>query len=122
MADFKNIREFKKGSTLRKISEDPTFLSFFFLFNFNDVHHSPLLAPLEKPGSAGYYLKNFVDKEAGTRHHEHLENFKKVLKKVNQELPWFWNSVAGLELTKQYNKMEDPYWGSNKPKLEISTI
>lgn len=122
MADFKNIREFKKGSTLRKISEDPTFLSFFFLFNFNDVHHSPLLAPLEKPGSAGYYLKNFVDKEAGTRHHEHLENFKKVLKKVNQELPWFWNSIAGLELTKQYNKMEDPYWGSNKPKLEITCL
>ena len=67
-------------------------------------------------------LKNFVDKEAGTRHHEHLENFKKVLKKVNQELPWFWNSIAGLELTKQYNKMEDPYWGSNKPKLEITCL
>ena len=122
MADFKTIREFKKGATLRKISEDPTFLSFFFLFNFSDVHHSPLLAPIDKPGSAGYYLKNFVDKDAGTRHHEHLANFQKILKKINTELPWFWNSISGLELTKQYNKMEDPYWGANKPKLEITCL
>lgn len=122
MADFKTTREFRKGATLRKISEDPTRLSFFFLFNFNDAHHSPLLAPIDKPGSAGYYLKNFVDKDAGTRHHEHLANFQKILKKVNTELPWFWNSISGLELTRQYNKMEDPYRGAEKPKITINCL
>ncbi len=44
MSDFKHINEFRKGSVLSKISEDPTYLSFFFMFDGVDREHSPLLA------------------------------------------------------------------------------
>ena len=52
MSDFKHINEFRKGTTLRKISEDPTYLSFFLMFDSVDPEHSPLLS-----GRAEAYLK-----------------------------------------------------------------
>jgi hypothetical protein len=114
MADFGNINEFRKTTQLRKINEDPTYLSFFFLFDFSDREHSPLLS-----GAAEDYLRNVV---GDTVRADLLARFKKLLRKINTELPWFWQSISGLEETRKYGKMEDPWWGAETPKLEIECL
>ena len=56
--DFRTRNEFKKGSRIRLIDEDPTFLSFLILFHFDDhpdVGHSPLL-----DGTAERYLQDVI--------------------------------------------------------------
>lgn len=114
MADFGKINEFRKTTQLRKINEDPTYLSFFFLFNFYDRESSPLLS-----GAAEDYLRNVV---GDADRADTLVRFVKLLQKINVELPWFWQSVSGLEVTRQYGKMEEPWWGAEKPKLEIECL
>ena len=59
--DFRTRNEFKKGSRIRLIDEDPTFLSFLILFHFDDhpdVGHSPLL-----DGTAERYLQDVIRRE-----------------------------------------------------------
>jgi len=114
MADFSTINEFRKTTQLRKINEDPTYLSFFFLFNFNDREHSPLLS-----GAASDYLRNVVGEEDRA---DRLDRFVKLLQKINRELPWFWQSISGLEATRQYGNLEDPWRGAESPKLEIECL
>lgn len=114
MADFKTINEFRKTTQLRKINEDPTYLSFFFLFNGGDRQNSPLLS-----GTAEDYLRNVVgDNDRADR----LKKFIDLLRRINAELPWFWQSVSGLEATRQYGNLEEPFWGANKPKIEIECL
>jgi len=113
MADFGKINEFRKTTQLRKINEDPTYLSFFFLFD-SSREHSPLLS-----GVAEEYLRNVV---GDTERADLLARFVKLLKKINTELPWFWQSVSGLETTRKYNKMEDPWRGAGESKLEIECL
>lgn len=117
MSDFKHINEFRKGTTVRKINEDPTYLSFFLMFDTVDREHSPLLA-----GPAKDYLTNMIDGPLGTSYATRLENFKKVLLKINTEMPWFWQKVSGLELTQQFGKMEEPWRGAEKPKIDIECL
>lgn len=117
MSDFKHINEFRKGTVIRKINEDPTYLSFFLMFDTVDHEHSPLLS-----GPAQNYLKNFVDPASGTQYAVYLENFKKVLMKINMEMPWFWNKISGLELTQTYGKMDEPWRGAEKPKIDIECL
>lgn len=105
MQDFKNTRDFRKMKIFDPIYDDPTYLSFFFMFDYY-TEHSPLLN-----GDAVSYLKNVI---GDTKRAESLENFIKILKKVNSEYPWFWQSVSGLETAKQYGNMADPYWGEDK--------
>jgi len=99
MSDFKHINEFRKGTRLRMISEDPTYLSFFIMFDSVDPEHSPLLS-----GRAEAYLKKFVDPVTGTNYAGNLAAFKKVLMKINKDMPWFWQKISGLELTQTYGK------------------
>jgi len=113
MADFGKINEFRKTTQLRKINEDPTYLSFFFLFD-SSREHSPLLS-----GVAEEYLRNVV---GDIERAQLLARFVKLLKKINTELPWFWQSVSGLETTRKYNKMEDPWRGAGESKLEIECL
>ena len=117
MSDFKHINEFRKGTTLRKISEDPTYLSFFIMFDSVDPEHSPLLS-----GRAEAYLKKFVDGPAGTNYAGNLAAFKKVLMKINKDMPWFWQKISGLELTQTYGKMQEPWHGAENPKIDIECL
>ena len=114
MSDFGNINEFRKTTQLRKINEDPTYLSFFFLFDFSDRERSPLLS-----GAAEDYLRNVV---GDTVRADLLARFKKLLRKINTELPWFWQSVSGLETSRTYGTMEDPWRGAENPKIEIECL
>jgi len=117
MSDFKHINEFRKGSISRKISEDPTYLSFFFMFDTVDRQHSPLFS-----GPAEEYLRDFVDAHLGTTYALKLVAFKKVLLKINTEMPWFWQKVSGLEATQMHTDMKEPWLGEGKLKIEIECL
>ena len=71
MADFGKINEFRKTTQLRKINEDPTYLSFFLLFD-TSRENSPLLS-----GVAEEYLRNVVK---DTERADLLARFVKLLK------------------------------------------
>ena len=76
MADFGKQQDFRKGSILRKLHEDPTYLSFFLAFETADREGSPLLS-----GAAKDYLTKVLRADEGNKYAKHLENFQKVLMK-----------------------------------------
>ena len=121
MAERDNGRNaFRKGARSRKIHEDPTYLSFMILFHANDkssVAHSPLLN-----GEALSYLRNVVRTDIGDIYAKNLENFNRVLLKVNKEMPWFWQGLKGIEKAMTYGEMKEPWRGSDKPELEIECL
>ena len=112
--DFsKHRNEFRKGSQLRKFNEDPTYLSWFFMFDYIS-HESPLFN-----GAANQYLENVVGGEYGKSLSNRLSSFIKLFQRINKEMPWFWQTLGGVEVAMQYQNFEEPFWGANKPKLEI---
>jgi hypothetical protein len=111
MQDYRTIRDFRKVKLFDQIHEDPTYLSFFFMFDYYS-DHSPLLN-----GAAAEYLRNVVGSETRAKH---LEDFIKILKKVNAQYPWFWQGVTGLETAKEY-AMNEPFWGEDKA-IEIDCL
>ena len=118
--DFRNRNEFRKGSQIRLIDEDPTYLSFVLLFHFDDhpdVGHSPLL-----DGKAERYLRDVVRDDVGEQLGDNLKNFVRVLRKVNVEMPWFWQSLKGLDAAMNYGDMTEPWRGAEKPVLEITCL
>ena len=117
MADFKRQQDFRKGSLLRKINEDPTYLSFFLVFDTVSKEESPLFS-----GGAKDYLLNVLNTRYSQKHADALDNFQKVLMKINKELPWFWQTISGLDAAMTYNNLADPWWGAEQPKLEIECL
>jgi hypothetical protein len=114
MSNFTSINSFKKGAISNRIHEDPTFLSFFFMFDWYDSEHSPLLS-----GATERYLREVVgDAERA----DNLARFNKILKKLNMELPWFWQSITGLEKTRIYDKLSDPFWGGDDSVISITCL
>lgn len=117
MSDFKTPMDFRKGSYKKFPYEDPTFLSFALLFDFFDIESSPLLA-----GGAEAFLKPLAEQDSFYAERlDDLQNFIKTLNQVNKELPWFWQSLKGLERLQQYNP-ENAYMGGDDAKLEIETL
>jgi hypothetical protein len=117
MADFKRQQDFRKGSLLRKINEDPTYLSFFLVFDTQNREESPLFA-----GPAMEYLTQVLNQDYAAKYSVALENFQKVLLKINKELPWFWQTISGVDVAMTYNNLADPWWGAETPKLEIECL
>jgi hypothetical protein len=111
--------DFRKGSYRKYPYQDPTFLSFALLFDFYDMESSPLLA-----GGAEAFLQDLAGREGDSFYYDRLDdlrNFIKTLKEINQELPWFWQALKGLERLQQYNP-ENAYMGGDDAKLEIETL
>jgi hypothetical protein len=113
MQDYRTTRDFRKGYIGNKIAEDPTYLSFFFMFDYY-TEESPLFN-----GEAVDYLENVVGDAARA---ESLKNFIKILQRVNSEMPWIWQGVTGLDAVRQYGNLEEPFWGASKPALEIECL
>ena len=113
---YKHAKEFKKGTQLRTINEDPTYLSWLILFE-KSSRESPLFN-----GTAEKYLLETVGGDYGKKLAANLNAFKKLLFKINLELPWFWQTISGLELSQQYKNLAEPYWGAEDPKLEIECL
>lgn len=132
MSDFKNVSDFKKGSLRKYPYQDPTYLSFALLFDWYNAEQSPLLTgsgDISKPETLGpaeaflYELGNAAGESSQFYKNrlEDLINFKKALKVINNEMPWYWQSLKGLEKLQQY----DPtlaYLGGDAAKLEIETL
>jgi hypothetical protein len=114
MSDFKSINDFRKGKLFNKTHEDPTYLSFFFMFDFYNREESPLFA-----GPAEEYLKDVINDDDRLKK---LQTFKKILQKLNTEMPWFWQSVSGLDATRQYGNMQDPFRGGADKKIDIACL
>ena len=121
MADFKKISDFKKSKLSRYPYQDPTYLSFVMLFDFTDNINSPLLSL----GAENYLTKlansDSTESEFYKERLENLQNFKKALKTINNEMPWYWQSLSGLEKLQQYNP-ENAYFGGDDSKIEITTL
>ena len=119
---YKYINEFRKGQKNSKYYQDPTFLTFMFQFMFDDPDNSPLLADADsdnpRVGTAAYYLKNFIKDEDRSYY---LKEFVKTLRLINKELPWFWQSLAGVENFLNYN-INEPYRGGDDAKLTITCL
>lgn len=142
MADFRNISDFKKSKTSKYQYQDPTYLSFVILFDFNDRANSPLLsgaaedflveslnaqdttetstsdqgnnsgdAPAPSEDSNSYYSEKLVA----------LKKFKKALATINNDLPWYWQSLSGLDALQKWNP-EQPYFGAEDATLTIGTL
>lgn len=122
MSDFKNIKDFRKSKTSKYPYQDPTFLSFVMLFDFNNKDVSPLLS-----GMAESYLSKLIDnadsnlKETYEEKLEALKNFKKALATINNHMPWYWQGLTGLDRLLKFNP-ENAYWGGDEAKLEITTL
>jgi hypothetical protein len=138
---------FKKGSVrVGSIHEEPTLLSFFFVFHFDDpgagsgatgsapnATHPDTSSPLFAPAATGSgkpitSARNFFEKVVANTAPEYaadklarLNSFISILKKVNTEMPWFFQSVTGLEIARQFND-EEPWRGVDKPKIEIECL
>jgi hypothetical protein len=73
-------------------------------------------------GAAEKYLLETVGGEYGQKLAKNLNAFKDLLMKINTEMPWFWQTVSGLEQSQIYKDLSEPYWGAEKPKLEIECL
>lgn len=117
MSDFKNTQDFRKNSLKKYPYQDPTRLSFVMLFDFVDTYNSPLLSK-----SAEEYLSKLAtDNAFYSERLEALQNFKKALKVINNEMPWFWQSLGGLEKIQQYDT-GNAYFGGDDAKLTIKCL
>jgi hypothetical protein len=146
MADFSTFNDFRKGYKLGKNNQyaDPTYLSFSLMFDFTDKHNSPLLAGTSRL----FMVENLnaegkvVDKEAEDAtdeapaskeisHKEYtgdygprlkaLDDFVLTLKKINREMPWYWQSLSGIDALQKYNPTTG-YRGGEESKLTIGTL
>lgn len=116
MADFKNISDFKKSKTSQFPYQDPTYLSFVILFDYNDRVNSPFLS-----GPAEEFLEKLIGEPYYNEKLIALQEFKKALKTINTEMPWYWQSMAGLEVLQQWDP-NNPYLGKDDAKLTIGTL
>jgi len=123
MSDFKNATDFRKAKTSQFPYQDPTYLSFVLLFDFNDRANSPLFSgPAEEflqklsngsgaESTASYYNEKLIA----------LQEFKKALTTINRDMPWYWQSLSGLEALAQWDP-NNAYFGGDDAKLTIGTL
>jgi hypothetical protein len=132
MSDFSTFNDFRKGYKLGKNNQysDPTYLSFSLMFDFTNKSSSPLLS-----GAARAFIKQNTDadgKEAPIQSHAEystgyghrlkaLDDFILTLKKINQEMPWYWQSLAGIDLLQKYDPLKG-YRGGDESKITIGTL
>jgi hypothetical protein len=134
MSDFKTPNDFRKGSYKKYPYQDPTYLSFALMFDWFDEEHSPLLAgPAERfieslAGSTSTEKDSDLTKQIVASQNsfykerlEDLQAFRDALYTINMELPWYWQSLKGLERLQQYDPLNS-YWGGDDAKIEIETL
>jgi hypothetical protein len=136
------VDDFKKGLTSWSKYNDPTYLGFLLLFDWTSPHDptgsyylgggSPLLAggineatagsdpeswePLK--GTAMDYLKRNEEFSRMT----YLNAFINTLKSINYYMPWYWQSIEGLEEIWKWKHFEDPYKGGDDAILKIACL
>ena len=118
--DLSTIERFRKGlqSNYGKYN-DPTYLGFVLLFNDYDTEKSPLLVRGEKKvGSTLNYLASIND---GQRF-QYLKLFQELLLDTNYWMPWYWQTIEGIDKIWDYNELKDPYKGGDDAIVKITTL
>jgi hypothetical protein len=118
--DLATIERFRKGlqADYGKYN-DPTYLGFVLLFNDYDVKQSPLLVrDAEQVGSALNYLAANNQKAR----FEYLKMFQELLLDTNYWMPWYWQSIEGIDKIWDYKGLADPYKGGNDSRVKITTL
>jgi hypothetical protein len=126
MSGYTSLETFRKSGLLVKGAsgdvglsayQDPTYLSFTLLFDMQ------LTSPLFNGEAAGFMKKHLVNQDAGKYQHklDSLLAFKEALYKINSEMPWHWQSLAGVERMVQFTP-ENPFFGGDDAKLTIGCL
>src|SRR3989304_5939572 len=125
----KNVNKFHKGFATTKQGgfEDPTYLGFRLVFNFTPTHRNfetgqtddPLFSENDNLESAIRYLKATGYPNRAIM----LQQFKKNLQYINDETPWYWQTLTGLnDLWKiEFGESFNPYRGKDK-SIEITCL
>ena len=111
------VETFKKG--LHNINKgkysDPTFLGFVLLFDWE----SPLLSSDDQGDTALSYLRRIGD----DYRYSILQKFQFILRSLNKEMPWYWQSIEGLSRAWEImSDFTDPYRGGDDAKIIIDTL
>jgi len=112
---MRNRADFVKGSQ-RKLGmyNDPTYLGFVFLFQPN----SPLLNISNAPGSAYNYLTKIGEHTRA----QYIKLLSEIIRDLNHNMPWYWQSIEGLENAYKYKNFKDPYQGGDDAVIAINTL
>jgi len=131
---FRKAGLFRKGTALKALPyQDPTYLGFLLLFQWNDVKLSTnttgtstpdaiISSPLFDESGAEAYLKRLaiVNKKYENKL-KALIAFKKGLQKINLDMPWYWQSMSGLDKLQAYDTNE-PYIGKDGNEIALGCL
>lgn len=126
MSHFLELESFRKSGVLKKGDvnnvgfdsyQDPTYLSFTLLFDMQ------LDSPLFNGEAERFIQKHLLAADSKKYQHkmDALKAFKNALYKINSEMPWHWQSLAGVERLVQFTP-ENPYFGGSEAKLTIGCL
>jgi hypothetical protein len=126
MSAYKKLEDFRKSGLLVKGAsgdvgmsayQDPTYLSFTLLFDMQ------LTSSLFNGEAAGFIKKHLVAADPAKYQHklDSLLAFKEALYKINSEMPWHWQSLAGVERMVQFTP-DQPFFGGDDAKLTIGCL
>ncbi len=126
--DFRKSGLYTKGALGGNIKlpyQDPTYLTFGFMFVDSEMmtdsrESSPLLS-----GAAERFLEKIKNTASAPEKYalrlQNLKDFKSALMKINKEMPWYWQSLKGLDRLQQYDPNR-PYWGGEGAQLTIDCL
>jgi hypothetical protein len=131
---FRKAGLFRKGTKLNALPyQDPTYLGFLLLFQWKDVKtvsdttatstpDAIISSPLFDPSGAEAYLKRLaiVNKKYENKL-KALTAFKTGLQKINLDMPWYWQSMSGLDKLQAYDTNE-PYIGKDGNEIAIGCL
>lgn len=131
---FRKAGLFRKGTQLKALPyQDPTYLGFLLLFQWTDVKVTTntngastpdaiISSPLFDESGAEAYLTRLSQANAKFKTNlDALKAFKTGLKKINQDMPWYWQSIAGLDKLQAYDPTE-PYIGKDGNELALGCL
>jgi hypothetical protein len=126
MSAFLELQSFRKSGLLKKGDapkidmssyQDPTYLSFTLLFDMN------LFSPLFNGEAEGFIKKHLIAANPAKYQHklDSLIAFKEALYKINTEMSWHWQTLAGVDRLLQFTP-ENAFFGGNDAKLTIGCL
>ena len=131
---FRKAGLFRKGTQLEALPyQDPTYLGFLLLFQWTDVKVTTntnststpdaiISSPLFDESGAEAYLTRLVQINAKFKTNlDALIAFKTGLQNINKDMPWYWQSIAGLDKLQAYDPTE-PYIGKDGNELALGCL